>query len=981
MNNTLTCGEVIHGFKLVEIKELSEYKSQGLFFIHEQSGAELFHIYNNDRENTFSFCFNTPAEDNTGAAHIVEHSVLSGSRLYNVKDPFQAMMKGSMNTFLNAYTFPDKTCYPASTILEKDYFNLMKVYADSVFFPLLKKEVFLQEGHRLEPDDEGNLSVSGIVYNEMKGNFSSVNSIAGEWSIRSLFSEGPYSLNSGGDPEFIPDLTYEEFKAFHQRNYHPSNCRIFLYGDIPSERSLEFLHENFLKHFETGERIDPWNDRERWNTPRSFTKYYPSDSEEDTTLLLNWKLFPVADPEKIISMEILHHILTGTNGSPLTKAIHDSPLGEDMSPVSGLETELSSYVYTVGIRGSKPENQDAFKELLFSVLSDLVEKGIDPELVEGAIRGIEFRNREIHGGSPFGLRLMRKSIRGWMNGGKPWLTLEFDAPMKAVREKAREKGYFEGLIKELFLDNSHYSEVTIMPDTEMQKRLDEELKEKLRIKKQGMSEEEFLALKEDVRLLKEFQDTPDREEDINSIPRLNKDDIPLKVPVLSVKQEEFQGVPLCSHETFTNGVVYFDFIFNLDYLDRFYLRYMLIFARMLTSSGFSDMPYSEVAKKIALTFGGISASMDSNTTLKDEKPDFYIENLFFRGKVLENYLEEGMDMVIRFLKDVNFHDYDRLKQVVVEMRNDFRSSVVPSGASFAALRAARVYSLAACRDEGWYGVSQYVFLEELASSMNNSYFVEETACILDSMRKELLTKQGLLLNITCDSSAVDHVKTSLERVLKALPEGAGEKYSAEHYEFPKGAEALQVTSSVSFSALSLRSPFLGSREYPSVQVLAHLLKTGYLWEHVRMKGGAYGAYASASGMDGSFTFATYRDPRIKESLEIFKESLQWIATGEVSQEEIDLAIITLVGHELRPFSPAEEGSIGLRRHLSGITDELRQKKRQYLMAVTPEDLKKTAEMLLSHWENASIVVMASKEDHDKASGDFPGLKKNIVKIS
>ncbi|MEA1910296.1 MAG: insulinase family protein, partial [Spirochaetota bacterium] len=404
---TIKPGDSIHGFTLTSVSDLKEYKGKGYTFKHNKTGLELFHLHNDDTENLFSFSFKTPAYDNSGVAHILEHSVLSGSEKYPVKDPFMSLMKGSMNTFLNAMTYPEKTVYPAASPVEKDYFNMMSVYADAVFFPLLKKEVFHQEGHRLEFDEDGNLKIVGIVFNEMKGAYSDHDSIVGEWCYRSLLPDTQYCYDSGGEPEAIPDLSYEQFKKYHETYYHPSNCKVFLYGNIPSEKQLGFLDEKFLNTFEFKEVNTEIREQIRWEKPSFMELTSPLTENEDprgkSTIAVNWLMNSIGNPLDLLSLEVLSEILLSNTGSPLYKSIIDSGLGEDISPVSGLETDVRELIFSVGIRGTDPDKKEPFEKLIENEFKKLVEKGLPSDTVKGALKRVEFRNREIKGGAPFGL--------------------------------------------------------------------------------------------------------------------------------------------------------------------------------------------------------------------------------------------------------------------------------------------------------------------------------------------------------------------------------------------------------------------------------------------------------------------------------------------------------------------------------------------------------------------------------------------------
>lgn len=973
--------EKLNGFKLVNRYDLEEYRSEGLEYVHEKTGLKLFHIHNDDVENTFSFSFNTPVENSTGVPHIIEHSVLSGSRKYDLKDPFQSMMKGSVNTFLNAYTFPDKTSYPASSVLEKDFFNLMSVYADAVFFPSLTKETFLQEGWRLCVDEKDELYHSGVVFNEMKGVYSSHDSIVADMSVKSLFSEGGYTHDSGGDPWDIPELTYEAFKGFHDKWYKPSNCYVYIYGNIPTEKTLAFLEENFLSDLDVSSYIDGTTiSDEVWSEPRSFYQETPAIEEKDnaTDLLLSWKLFDMSNPEDGLALEILNRILLGSSAAPLHKVLMESEEWDDLSSASGLENELCNFIYTVGVRGASPDKMDNFRDTVYKTLQDVVKKGLNPELVEGALRGIEFKNREIQGS--LGLRLMRKVIRGWMHGQSPISTLEFEKWMKNIREKSKEKGYYESLISKYLLNNKHRADVVVEPSLAEATRIENATAERLKVLKAGMSPLQIKEIKNENEQLKAYQDRPDSKESLAALPRLTKEDIPSDVTYINTSKESVEGFDYYSSELYTNGIVYFGIGFSMEYLDKFFFEYLLIFTRMMTNAGFKDRSYDEVSKLVSLHLGGLGASMETSNRLKNGKPDMYIENLYIRGKVLEHSLEDGIQLVIDFLTKIDFHDYKRLKTVITELRNDLKASLVPNGTSYAALRSARKFSLASCREESWYGVTQAQFLDNLVKRVDEPGILEDIAKALDAMKRELITKQGLFFHSSLDKKYDKRLRAAFKSVVDELPDGDGFIHPAEHYDLEHNVEGLVGNTQVSYAGLTIKGAFLGSKEYASQALLCYILKTGYLWENVRMKGGAYGVFVSPSGLDGAITFGSYRDPNITSTLNHFREGLEWVAAGHISQEEIDLALISVIGKELKPLTPVEKSIIGMRRKLLGITDELRINKRSYLMAVTPEDLMNFSAVLLHHFDDHSVVVLSSKESLESAAEEVKGLTENLIDL-
>ncbi|MGL1890264.1 MAG: insulinase family protein [Spirochaetaceae bacterium] len=980
MKNNKKIGTINNGFKLIEISDLNEYQSNGYEYLHLKTGLRLFHIHNNDPENTFSFSFNTPITSSNGIPHIIEHSVLSGSRLYDLKDPFQAMMTGSVNTFLNAFTFPDKTAYPASSVLEKDFFNLMSVYADAVFFPKLTKETFLQEGFRTCINEEGNLYYSGVVYNEMKGVYSSHDSIVQEMSVKSLYTHGTYTHDSGGDPKTIPTLTYDEFLDFHKKWYTPSNCYVYLYGDIPTDKTLEFLDNKFLTEFPEATAITIPKEEEVWVKPQSFHRFTPALEEDNrgSDLLISWKLFDTSSPEEALALEILNRILIGSSAAPLHKALVDNKSWDDLSNASGLENELENFIYTVGVRGASAKDIDKFRSVVFDTLTKVVKDGLNKDLIEGALRGIEFRNREIQ--SSLGLRLMRKVIRGWLRGQHVLKTLEFEKWMTLIRKKSGEPNYFENLIQKYLLDNQHRADIVIEPSSEETTREKAELDLELKNLKDSFNSDKINQIKNQNSSLEVYQSKPDSKEALNSLPRLTRDDIPSEITEIDTKKVDLHGFDYYKTDLYTNGVVYFGLGFNMEYLDKYFFDYMLIFTRMFTGAGFTDASYDEVSKLVSLNLGGLGASMETSNTLKDGNPDSYNEFLYIRGKVLEHLIPDAFKIIVDFLSKVDFHDYKRLKSVITELRNDLKTSLVANGSSYAGLRSARKYSLSSCREESWYGVTAAIFLDDLVNSFEDEEKLKEVAVILDSIKKELLTKQGLFFHSSTDDKYRDVLENSFKEVIDSLPDGHGFIHPVEHYDLDTDIEGLVGNSKVSYTGVTVKAAYLGSEEYCSSAILCYILKTGYLWENVRMKGGAYGVFASPSGLDGSITFGSYRDPNIVETIEHFKQSLEWIAAGHITQNQIDLALISVIGKELKPLTPVEKSIIGVRRILLGITDRVRKDKRAYLMAVTPQKLMDFAAVVLHHFDEVSTVILSSEDELKKAGEKLEGLLDNLTSL-
>lgn len=983
-------GDLVSGFTVNWIEEVPEFKSRGIYAHHEATGLQVFHLLNNDRENFFAFTFKTPPKDNTGAAHILEHSVLSGSERFPLKDPFVHLLKGSVQTFLNAMTYPDKTAYPAGSTVERDIFNLMLVYGDAVFSPLLKKEIFLQEGRRIEPDPSGGYRISGVVYNEMKGNYSDHESLLDEYSYRTLFPDTYYRFDSGGAPEAIPDLTYTDFVEYHRTYYHPGNCFLFLYGNIPAERYLDFLNEQFLQSYTPARPLKAGPLQQRWMEPKTFEFTSPLAPGEGpgqkTSITMNWMLDDGCDPKHLIQMEVLSEILFGNAGSPLTKAIVDSRLGEDVSPISGLDGQARQLVFSAGVRGSEPERTEAFQDCVYTELTKLREKGMSRERVEGALRRVEFRNREIRGGVPFGLRLFSRAVRGWLHGFGPLHTLKFLPHMEELKKTlANKPDLFEGLINTYLLENPHRATVTLRPDEEHGKK--EEERERVQVGRlvEDLKGEKEKSFRKEIEDFRAFQSQEDRREDIEKLPFLKKEDLPKEVEVIPSSFAEIKEVPLHLHEVFTNGIIYLDLAFDCTDLGEGLQPYLPLFASALTSLGLPGQPYFEVAGELSSKTGGFAAFPEVNGI--PSNPGEMKAFLFVRLKMLPELMEDAIALAGDLLKEADFSDHQRIWDILLEERNDIKSSVISGGHHFSSLRAASRLTKTTALEEDWKGISQLFHLEKLKSLGEKAGSHLEEVCRV--LRKTLFTRKRLSINCTFPGGLLEGLLVPLESLIEKIPEGRDTPMAEQaspvsptnlisHGAIPPVTrEVLAVPSSVGFAALCLPASFYGTPGHTGEHLLAHLLSTDYLWREVRMKGGAYGAGGHASGMEGLFTLSSYRDPSPAQTCKIFSkaftDSLKAVTIGD-----FNAAVTGLAGKELKPLAPGIKGFVGFRRFLYGLTDESRQQKRDQLLSMELKDLDKTAATMEGNLKKARWVVMADKQKGETALEELGGADGTTV---
>ena len=959
----------VHGFTILEESSHPEFRASGVWARHEASGCELFHLRNDDSENLFSFVFKTLPTDSTGVAHILEHTVLCGSRRFPVKDPFVMLMRGSLNTFVNAMTYPDKTVYPASSTVKQDLFNIMQVYGDAVFSPLLRREFFQQEGHRLGFTDEGGLDLTGIVYNEMKGNYANHDSLVAEWSYRSLMPDTPYGFDVGGDPSEIPNLTFDDFVNFHTTHYHPSNARVFVYGDIPTETYMEFLDREFLTRFDAREVGFEVPVQPHWTEPREKTVTCSSDENGGgpTSVTINWLLGKVTDPYLVLSLELLSEMLLGTSASPLRKRLIESGLGDDLSAATGLESELHELIFSAGLRGTSVDRKEKIESLILDELGRLARDGFAPDIVEATFRKVEFRNREIRGG-PNGLRMMGKSLRGWLHGEPPDATLRFQEPFDRLRQEGRSGSrYFERLIEQNFLNNRHRSTVIVVPDAGQRERERQNVQARLLGIEKALADADRKRISAEQSALAKLQQTPDSPEAAATIPFLKSSDLPVRIDTIPTDELTLSaGVTAYTHDLFANGVVYVDLSFDITGLQPELLRYLPFYAGALGEVGLPGRSFDQVATEVALKTGGLHGYIDAALAVHEShRAD---RRFYLRVKALESTLAEALDLVRDILTHATLDNESRLSELWKERKSELSGAILPAGSGFASLRASRSLSDADRYEEEWQGISQLLFLNDRPSELVRS---------LAAINEGIVRQGNLTVNITGDQQGIAQAVPLVEDLIGGLPAGGwNRRADAEESGSYPMHEALIVPSDVAYVAAAIPAARLGSEEHVHELILAHLLRTGHLWETIRMQGGAYGANASARGTDAVFGFSSYRDPRIVETIDAFSEGLRRYADETIEGRDLELAQIGVTGHHIKPMSPGQKGMVAFRRTLYGVTDHMRQEKREAILAASAHDIRRAAERLRDTMSQATIAVMAGGEAVQTAAKRYPALAAN-----
>jgi Zn-dependent M16 (insulinase) family peptidase len=887
------------GFTVLDVVDLEELKATGIWAKHK-TGVEVFHVLNDDKENLFSFSFATFPQDNTGAAHILEHSVLCGSERYPLKDAFIVLAQGSLQTFLNAMTFPDKTVYPASSTNEHDYFNLMSVYGDAVFRPLIPEWTFMQEGHRLEFQND-KLAITGVVYNEMKGAYSSLDTYAGHWSVKAIMPNTPYDFESGGDPQHIPELTWEGLKEFHHTRYSPANCKIFLAGNIPTEKQLAFLNEEFFSKIPGGKACDPIIKTERWKEPKKYHIPCPAGNERKSTVFLTWLCSDIVDVYENIALAALTEILLGHDGSPLTRKLIESGLGEDLTPVSGLEGEIREILFVAGLRSidGDPEKMSVLvEELITGELRRLVSEGIPEQEIEAALLALEFAQREIRrSGGPFSLVWMRRSLRAWLHGCKPWESLLIAPALTKLKENiTSDKKYFEKLIQKYLLDNPHRALVILEPKEDFLPKQEENLAKTLEKKEKSLSEDEKQQLKDKSLALEKIQSEVEPPEVLASIPHLLRSDLSTKHDQIHRRLEDLHGVPALCHDLYTNGITYIDLSFPVDVFPFDDYPWLQFFSRAVVSVGLPgsgtvpSMDYGEVSSLLARTAGGLLAVLHTGSAVKNTPAflqtasgNFDLSGrdwILFRIKCLDEKIPQSLDLALRLITEADFSDSRRINDLVLEMKNEISSSLAPAGHMYSSGRAGRLNSRSKRVEEKWGGISQIEFVHHLAK-METGEIIKKLLYI-----QEKIKSAGLITNITGGASGLKiagaEIAQKFSRFGPPLP-----RLSQQDIIIPSAPAAEVFTSmslQVGFAALTLNAAPFDTVEQIAEMVLTHQLSTGALWEDIRMKGGAYGAFVNSDSLENCMSFATYRDPNPLRSLDVYLQILNDKSNSELQEK-------------------------------------------------------------------------------------------------
>lgn len=963
--------EVRHGFRLLRETEVPEADVTAYEFTHEKSGARLLYLKTTDDNKVFSITFRTPPTDDTGVAHIVEHSTLCGSRKYPLKEPFVELVKGSLNTFLNAMTYPDKTMYPVASRNDKDFQNLMDVYLDAVFYPAMREnpQVLMQEGWHYEIESpEAPLTYSGVVYNEMKGALSSPDDLLESKIMASLYPDTTYHYESGGDPQAIPQLTQQKFIDFHARYYHPSNSYIYLYGDLDIDEKLRYLDREYLSQFDRIPVPSQIKAQPPFSGLRRLTEQYPVGADEDTKektfLSLNWKVGKAADAKTMLALAILEQALLRSQAAPLRKALVDAHLGKDVD--SEFETDLMEPFFSIIINNSEGERQETFYRTVMDTLRTLATQGLDRTLMEASLNRFEFKAREADFGSaPKGLIYNIRCLRSWLYDGDPLDYLFYEETFQQLRA-GLEDGYFEQLIKTYLLDNPHVTLLTLAPSTTLAAAKEQAMQQELAARKRAMSAANIKDVIEGTRALKQRQQTPDTPEALATIPVLKLEDIRRKAYELPLSLGELAGRKLLESDVETNGIVYLTFYFDASRVAQADLPYAYLLCALLGSVDTEKHSYMELANLTDLHTGGLSYDLGAYT-YKDA-PETFLPKFRVKAKALTRKLPELLSLLEEILLTSRFTDGKRLRELLEQEQVSIEMNMQRSAHNVVASRLAAYFTKAgAYEDEGMLPYYEFVkaFLKDFDASLVRMQ--EAMARVVP----RLFGGMGLAVSLTVAAADAPAAKAELGHFLQALP---AQDYPEEAYHFPlkKRNDAFLSASQVQYVGKGANFKQLGFAYTGAMRVLETLLRYGYFWTKIRVQGGAYGAFTRFR-RDGQLYFGSYRDPNLKETLAVFDGTAEFVRNFEATDREMLKSIIGTMSAVDLPMTAKMKGEAAAECYLRGITYEDRQQSRDEILSTRQKDIRALAPLVDACMHENAICVFGGEEKVQENASLFDHL--------
>ena len=967
----------LNAYEVLKEEELQDIHSKGWLLRHKKTGARVMLIENSDENKVFNIAFRTPPKNSTGVAHILEHSVLCGSREFPLKDPFVELVKGSLNTFLNAMTYPDKTCYPVASCNDRDFQNLMHVYLDAVFYPNIykKEEIFRQEGwnYHLEKK-EGPLKYNGVVYNEMKGALSSPDDVLEREIMNSLFPDTTYGCESGGDPVNIPDLSYEEFLDFHRQYYHPSNSFIYLYGNMDMEEKLEFLDSHYLSAFDSLVIDSEIRDQEAFAQVKDIQKSYPvseDEGEEDNTYLsYNMVVGEAADINLSLAFEVLDYALLSAPGAPLKQALLDAKIGKDI--YGSFEDGIKQTYFSIVAKGANLSQKEEFVKVIRDTLTKIAEEGIDKKAVTAGINYYEFRFREADFSSyPKGLMYGLDILSSWLyDDTKPFCEVQLLEGFEFLK-KALEEGYFEELIRKYLLDNTHGAILSLVPEKGLAAKRDKELEEILENYRKSLSDEELTRMVENTKALEAYQESEEDPEALTCIPMLSREDIKKEITGLTNEEHYVDDSLFLYHDVCTNGIGYADLLFEIHDFDVNTVHYLGLLKSVLGAVDTENYSYGELFNEVNARTGGISYGIEVFDDAQDT--DAFRAMFAVRGKALYPEMDFMFSMIREVLTTSKLTDTKRLYEIIARVKSRAQASLASAGHSTAVLRGASYASPMAAFQDEMAGIGYYQFIEKLEKDFDSCK--DEIVKNLRKVMEEVLRPENFCVSYTGERESLDVVKAQAAGIKKVLFNGQKPE-SVKQAPCIKKNEAFKTSGQVQYVAQNGNFRKKGLEYTGALEILKVILSYDYLWINLRVKGGAYGCMSGFKRNGESF-LVSYRDPHLKRTLEVYQGVPDYIRAFEADEREMTKYIIGTISNKDVPRTPQMQGSISKTAYFSNVTEDMLQKERNQILGAQKEDIQKLAALVEAVLSDDQICVVGSETAIEKAEDVFMEVKPLI----
>ena len=970
----------IHGlaeYEILDEHRVEDVQSDGFILRHKKSGARIAILSNNDDNKVFYIGFRTPPEDETGVPHIIEHTTLCGSKKFPVKDPFIELAKGSLNTFLNAMTYPDKTVYPVASCNDQDFKNLMDVYLDAVFNPNITKyeEIFKQEGWHYEltgKDDE--LKINGVVYNEMKGAYSSPDEVLSSQIYRSLFPDNTYSKDSGGNPEYIPKLTYEAYLDFYHKYYHPSNSYIYLYGDMDVVERLEWLDKEYLSLYDYKKVNSEINKQPAFDKIKNVEAQYSitmDDSQENKTYLsYNRVVGDTLDEMLYQAFDVLDYALVSSPGAPVKQALIDAGIGDDV--YGSYDAGILQPVFSFVAKNANASQADEFESIIENTLKEVVKTGINKEALLAGINSSEFKFREADFGQfPKGLLFGLNCLDSWLfDDMKPFIHLECLGTFAKLR-KAVDTDYFEKLIQEYLLDNTHGSSVTVKPKRGLGNEREEALAKELSDYKASLSDEEIKKLIEDTEHLKKYQEEPSSDEDLRKLPMLTRADMKKNAMPFSHIEDELLDVKVVRHDIESNGIDYISFLFDAGDFAQSELGYLGFFTNALGLVSTEKYSYTDLANATNIYTGGISTGTASHPDIKDRNN--FVFKFEVKLKVLEKNLDKALELMEQMLLTADFTDTKRLGELVAQIKARLQANLSSSGHLVAAMRSMSSFSRYALYQDELKGIAFYRSICHIEKELSES--PKSVSDKLAAIAKKLFARNRMLISFTGNNEAYGNAKPSLEKVIAGFDKMSAIGNQAEVH-FNTAKEAFIDASQIQYVAKTGDFICEGYEYTGALRLLRIILSYDYLWINVRVKGGAYGCMNTFLRSGESY-FVSYRDPNLSDTLDVYDKIPEYIKSFSPDERDMTKYIIGTFSALDTPMNPEAKGSRSLSAYLEGITYEQIQKERNEILNAQPEDIRRLADLVEAVLKKDSICVIGNENMIKESAGLFENVEKLI----